>query len=128
MLLADINGDAWPDLYEVNYLQGDNVYGLICNRGGKSRSCSPNEFAAQQDRLFLSQADGRFVEWTTAAGLVVPHGKGLGIVAADFDGSGRLGLFLANDMTANTFFVNRAPRGASPACRSPACSESRPRA
>jgi hypothetical protein len=38
---------------------------------------------------------------------VAPDGKGLGIVVADFNGSGRLGIFVANDTTANFFFRNR---------------------
>jgi hypothetical protein len=44
--------------------------------------------------------------------LVVAGGKGLGAVVADFDGSGRLSIFVANDTTANNFFVPQTPRGA----------------
>ncbi len=44
---------------------------------------------------------------TEAAGLRVAGGNGLGIVAADFDRTGRLNLFVANDQDANFYFVNR---------------------
>ena len=72
-------------------------------------------FPAEQDRLYLNRGDGTFRDVTQAAGLVRPDGKGLGIVAADFDGSRRLGLFVANDTRANFFFVNQTPqRGLSP--------------
>jgi tetratricopeptide (TPR) repeat protein len=114
-LVADLNGDGWADLYEVNYLAGDNVFDLICDRdGGRARSCSPTEFDAQQDRLLISRGDGTFEDLTEQVGIVAADGKGLGIVAADFGGKGNLSLFIANDMTANFYFVNQSPRGQLP--------------
>jgi hypothetical protein len=41
---------------------------------------------------------------------VAPGGRGLGLVAGDFDGRGRLSLFVANDTDAN-FFFQSAPDG-----------------
>ena len=38
---------------------------------------------------------------------MVPNGKGLGIIAADFDRSGKLSLFVANDVAPNFFFSNQ---------------------
>ena len=107
-LLADLNGDGLADLYEVNYLSGDDVFDLICDRdSGRARSCSPTEFDAQQDRIFLNLGNGTFQDITQQSGIVTANGKGLGIVAADFDGSGMLSLFVANDMTANFYFTNQ---------------------
>jgi tetratricopeptide (TPR) repeat protein len=107
-LLADLNGDGLADLYEVNYLSGEGVFDLICDReNGRARSCSPTEFDAQQDRVMLNLGNGKFQDVTDQSGIVTPDGKGLGIVAADFHGSGMLSLFIANDMTANFYFINR---------------------
>ena len=108
-VIADINGDGNPDLFDVNYLDGREPFELVC-RGGKS--CSPNHFIGQQDQLYLSQGDGSFRRVTEESGLVVHDGKGLGAVVADFDDSGRLAIFVANDTTANNFFVPQSPRGA----------------
>lgn len=110
-LIADINGDTFPDVFDVNYLDGRTPFDLVC-RGGKS--CTPNHFMGQQDQLYLNSGDGSFLRVTEAAGLLVPDGKGLGVVAADFDGTGRLSLFVANDTTANCFYTHQSPRGAEP--------------
>jgi hypothetical protein len=49
------------------------------------------------------------------AGILAPHGNGLGIVALDLEGRGLLSLFVANDRTANFLFVNETPSpGAAP--------------
>ena len=44
---------------------------------------------------------------TEEAGIVDRDGRGLGVVAADLDGDGKIDLFVANDTTANYFFRNR---------------------
>ena len=116
VLLADLNGDSLPDIYSVNYLAGNNVFTLVCNFiKDTPQSCSPGAFPAAQDQAFLNLGDGRFEEITASAGFDVPEGRGLGLVAADFDGSGRLSIFVANDQCPNFFFVNNTThRGAQP--------------
>lgn len=106
-VLADFNGDSWPDLYDVNYLGGKDVFTRACKEKGKPIQCSPIDFPAAQDQVYLNRGNGTFQEVTKEAGIVVPNGKGMGVVAADFDGSRRLSLFVANDMTANFFFTNQ---------------------
>ncbi|QDV19022.1 tetratricopeptide repeat protein [Gimesia panareensis] len=107
-LMADLNGDAAPEIYAVNYLTGKNVFDRVCQNGdGTDRSCMPLNFPAAQDQLYLNSKDGTLENITTTAGIEVPAGKGLGIVAADFTGSGYPSLFVANDAVANFFFVNQ---------------------
>jgi hypothetical protein len=65
----------------------------------------PHPFPSEPDHLFRNDG-GRFVDVTAAAGIVDPDGRGLGVVAADVDGDGRLDLFVANDTTANYLFRN----------------------
>ncbi|HJN13388.1 MAG TPA: FG-GAP-like repeat-containing protein [Pirellulaceae bacterium] len=110
-VICDVNGDGLPDLYEVNYLQGKDIYQLVCEGANKRpRLCKPTAFEASQDRLHLNLGDGHFEDVTDQAGLQLSGGKGLGIVAADFDGSGKLNLFVANDTRANFYFQNQTPR------------------
>ena len=110
-LLADLNGDTLPDLYVVNYLGGSKIYTRTCEKDQPVR-CAPLDYPAEQHRLYMNLGDGRFEDVTERCGIVAPDGRGLGIVAADLDDSGRLSLFVSNDMSANFFFKNQtATRG-----------------
>ena len=109
-LLADLDGDGLPDLYDVNYVQGPDVFDKTCLEGGRPSVCPPTVFEPETDRFYLNRGDGRFEEQTEAAGLKVAGGNGLGVVAGDFDGSGRLSLFVANDQDANFLFVNQTAK------------------
>jgi tetratricopeptide (TPR) repeat protein len=112
-LMADLNGDGLADLYDVSYLSFRDAPRTMCARGDEARSCGPGAFAAEQDQVYLNLGDGRFANVTSDSGVVVPEGKGLGIVAADFHGTGRLNLYIANDAVPSFYFVNEtsAPGG-----------------
>jgi tetratricopeptide (TPR) repeat protein len=112
-MLADLNADGLPEIYDVTYLGGREPFELVCHdkqRNNAPRTCSPAVFAAEQDRLFLNRGDGTFENISDRAGIEAPDGKGLGLVAADFDGSNRLSLYVANDTTPNFLFLNRLSR------------------
>jgi tetratricopeptide (TPR) repeat protein len=114
-LVADLNGDGFPDLYVVNYLAGSNLYERLCaDSQGQPRICTPHDLDAAPDEFYLNLGDGRFAEQSAACGLTASTGKGLGVLAADFTGTGRLDLFVANDTDGNLFFRNA---GAGGACR-----------
>ena len=106
-VMADFNGDAWPDLYAATYLAGPEVFEKECRENGRPLQCGPVLFGAEQDRCYLNLGDGRFRDVSIEAGVIAPEGKGLGVIAADFDGSHRLSLFVSNDTTANFFFANQ---------------------
>ena len=105
-VFADLNQDGLPDLYVATYLGGDDLGRRHCNKRKHPR-CAPLDFSAEQDHLYLNLGDGRFRDVTEISGLIAPDGRGLGVVAGDFDGSHRLSLFVANDMSANFFFRNQ---------------------
>ncbi|HUG91527.1 MAG TPA: FG-GAP-like repeat-containing protein [Planctomycetaceae bacterium] len=106
--IADLNGDGLPEIYTVNYLEGPDVYTRVCRDAtGPRGSCTPRDFDGSQDQLYFNRGDGSFEEITASSGIQRLAGKGLGVVAADFAGTGRLSLFVANDGVANFFFENR---------------------
>ena len=115
-LIADLNGDHLPELFDANYLEGADVFTRICRLAdGREVTCSPASFDASHDQLFLNTGDGRLIDCSSAAGIEVPDGRGLGVVAADFRNVGKLDLFVANDLSPNFYFRNDTQgRGASP--------------
>ena len=105
---ADLDGDGDLDLYVCHYLAWDAEHprsARSLDTPGPSY-CDPRTFRAVPDRLFRNDG-GRFVDVTEEAGIVDRDGRGLGVVAADLDGDGRVDLYVANDMTANFLFRNR---------------------
>jgi thioredoxin-like negative regulator of GroEL len=106
---ADLDGDGDLDLYVCHYLVWDALRPTPCRSpadAGTLTYCSPRDFNARPDHLFRNDA-GRFVDVTAQAGIVDREGRGLGVVAADLDGDGRVDLYVANDTTANDLFRNR---------------------
>lgn len=106
-LMADLNHDGAPELFDVNYAAGPQLDTLVCERQGKWRACSPRAFEAAPDHLWLNDGTGHFSNVSESSGISVPEGFGLGIVTADLSGDGQLSLFVANDEVPNFLFVNR---------------------
>lgn len=109
--IVDLNQDGHPEIYCVNYLNTEEVLARRCTRNGAPLTCAPTLFHAEQDRVFLNSGTMSFQDMTESSGIVCPDGKGLSLVAADVDGSGRISLFVGNDSTNNFFFRNQSERG-----------------
>jgi len=105
-VFADLNGDALPDLYVLNYTLIEETVNRECGTADNRKACTPDVLPAADDRLYLNLGDGRFRDISTAAGIRMPEGKGLAVMAWDFEGNGRLGLFIANDTTPNFLFLH----------------------
>lgn len=103
--MADLNRDGLPDLYEVNYLAGEDIHERICpDAAGTPRICPPIDFNAEYDKVYLNKGDGTFEDASERLGFRKQSGKGLGIVIADFDESNQLSVFVANDVVQNFYF------------------------
>ncbi len=104
---ADLDGDGDLDLYVCHYLKWDERDERPCADADDPAiyRCNPRDFEALPDHLFRNDG-GRFTEVTEEAGIVDREGRGLGVVATDLDGDGRIDLFVANDTTANYLLRN----------------------
>ena len=114
----DYDNDGDLDLYVANYVKYDLSYaarelapyvaGSISVRNVKTYP-HPGNFSGAADVLYGNRGDGRFVDVTARSGLVdtaATGGRGLGVVASDFDGDGSIDLYVANDATRNFLYHN----------------------
>ena len=81
-----------------------------CGENGTHTYCHPSLFEGAPDRLYRNNGDGTFTDVSQAAGVGgiggMFHGKGLGVISADFNNDGAPDLYVANDDTRNDFFYN----------------------
>ncbi len=105
---ADFDRDGLLDLYLTNYVDSLRV----CHaEDGRTATCDPHNFGAEQDRLYWNRGDGRFTDITKQSGIVAPDGKGLGALVADYDNDGWQDIYVANDGEPNFLFHNLAKNG-----------------
>jgi len=103
---ADLDSDGDLDLYVCHYMLWDAASPRLCrNEKGGYFYCDPSKVDPAPDRLFRNDG-GRFTDVTDQAGILDRDGRGLGVVASDLDGDGKLDLYVANDGTANFFYKN----------------------
>ncbi|MBX6316097.1 MAG: CRTAC1 family protein, partial [Isosphaeraceae bacterium] len=103
---ADFDHDGDLDLYVCHYAVWDVHHPRLCQRpDGTPSYCPPRAVEPTQDRLFRNDG-GRFVDVTAGSAIAGEAGRGLGVVAADLDGDGRIDFFVANDSSANYLFLN----------------------
>jgi hypothetical protein len=105
--LADLDGDGDLDLFVANYFTFDPAEAPFARDPvtGAADYGAPASFAGQPDVLYRNNGDGRFTDITSDAG-IHDDGRGMGVLASDFDGDGRIDILVANDAQNNTLWHN----------------------
>ncbi len=101
----DHDNDGYLDLFVCNYLAYDEK-NLPCTLYDGKPYCLIKNFKGSASRLFRNNGDGTFSDVSEKAKIANPNGKGLGVVALDYDNDGRLDIFQANDAAANFLYHN----------------------
>lgn len=103
----DFDLDGHLDLFVVNYVAFQISDNPVCRPTGERDYCHPSNFDPEPDVLYRNRGDGTFEDVTGAAGVDRTYGSGLGVAVLDFDGDGRLDLYVANDGNENQLWRNR---------------------
>ena len=105
---ADYDGDGDLDLFVARYFTFDPARAPF-HRDPKTGAADygmPADFPGQPDVLFRNDGNGRFTDVTARAG-VAGAGRGMGVLATDLDGDGRVDVLVANDAMPNAAWINR---------------------
>jgi enediyne biosynthesis protein E4 len=104
----DYDGDGDLDLFVANYFDfnpADAPFSRDPETGAPGYGL-PDRFVGQPDVLYRNDGQGRFTDVSARAG-IAGKGRGMGVLASDLDGDGRIDLFVANDAQANALWRNR---------------------
>jgi hypothetical protein len=112
----DYDNDGSLDLYVANFLDYTPMTNRACGRwfkasedglkGVETRSyCGALQYHGVPDVLLHNNGDGTFSDVSVESGVALPSGKGLGVLAWDYDRDGDQDVFVANDAMAN--FLHR---------------------
>lgn len=115
----DYDRDGWLDLVVANYLDYDPSR-QCTDAGGRVDFCGPQSFAPVVARLFRNRgvpnrpdtegasSTPQFDDVTIAAGFASKPGAGLGVLCVDINDDRWIDVFLANDGTPNTLWINQS--------------------
>jgi hypothetical protein len=102
----DYDGDGYLDLYVANYLDFDPEGRVPCEFFEGRPYCHIAQFKGSAPVLYHNNRDGTFTDVSERSGVGKKTGKGLGVVALDYNNDGRMDIYQANDNDPNFLFRN----------------------
>lgn len=107
---GDFDGDGHLDLFVVNYVDWSVSTERNCYDYGTGvrNYCDPGNYdRPTPDVLYRNNGDGTFTDVSLDSGVSTARGNGLGAIASDFNGDGKLDIFVANDKSPNHLWINQ---------------------
>jgi Flp pilus assembly protein TadD len=108
----DFDNDGWLDIFVTHYFQWTFALNADdwCGRREKGHRiyCDPDVFKPLPNALLRNNRDGTFTDVSEPAGLNRHLGKGMGVAVADYDGDGRMDVFVTNDRAPHFLYRNEA--------------------
>ena len=109
-LFFDANRDGYLDLYVTNYVDWSPQTDVVCEHQGRRDYCNPLHYAPVEDDFYLNNGNGTFSRNTAQSGFQPEppshRGKGLGVIALDFNEDDWPDVYVANDGDRNFLFEN----------------------
>jgi enediyne biosynthesis protein E4 len=103
----DYDNDGLLDLFVVHYLAWNESEEKYCGTPEYRQYCHPKEYRPLANALYKNLGSGKFRDVSAASGIAMHLGKGMGVAVGDYDGDGRLDVFVANDTLPNFLFRNQ---------------------
>lgn len=111
--LADLNGDALPELVEINYIDDPLAFEVMCSP--PFDNCQPQSYRVAQDYVYVMEPDGTLSPWQSVCEAMAERPKlGFGVIIGNFDDRCGNDFFVSNDGDLNHFWVSKcseAPTG-----------------
>lgn len=103
----DYDGDGKLDLYVLRYCDWNLKNDVVClGPNGERDNCHPRTYTPATNKLFHNLGNDRFEDVTAKANAAPEKRRSLGVAAVDFDGDGKIDLFVANDLGPNYLLHN----------------------
>lgn len=105
----DYDRDGDLDLFVARYVDYDFDRNVTCGHPARGirAYCHPDIYDGMTNLLYRNNGDATFTDVSQVSGIADHLGKGLGVVAADFDQDGWIDLYVANDSVRNFLFRNQ---------------------